>query len=161
VVSLAEYLATSYDPDVEYVDGVLVDRNVGSWLHSLVQANVAVALGNKYPSLYALPAVRCQTRPSRFRLPDVCIILKRPEGRFVLEAPFVAIEVLSEDDQMSRTLAKLEEYRQKGVPHIWVIDTRLKQMFVFEANALKEVDAFRTADPAIELTREEIFRRVE
>ena len=27
-VPLAEYLSTSYDPDVEYVDGVLVQRNV-------------------------------------------------------------------------------------------------------------------------------------
>ena len=29
LVPLAEYLATAYDPDVEYVDGVLVERNVG------------------------------------------------------------------------------------------------------------------------------------
>jgi hypothetical protein len=34
-VSLKEYLATSYDPDVEYVDGVLEERNIGDWLHSL------------------------------------------------------------------------------------------------------------------------------
>jgi hypothetical protein len=29
VVALEEYLRTSYDPDVEFVDGVLVERNVG------------------------------------------------------------------------------------------------------------------------------------
>jgi hypothetical protein len=34
LVSLEEYLSTSYDPDVEFVDGVLVERNVGDWLHS-------------------------------------------------------------------------------------------------------------------------------
>jgi hypothetical protein len=33
-VSVEEYLNTSYDPDVEFVDGVLVQRNVGDWLHS-------------------------------------------------------------------------------------------------------------------------------
>ena len=34
LVSLEEYLNTSYDPDVEYVDGELVERNVGDWLHA-------------------------------------------------------------------------------------------------------------------------------
>lgn len=29
-----EYLATSYDPDVEYVDGELVRRNVGDIYHA-------------------------------------------------------------------------------------------------------------------------------
>ena len=34
-VSLEEYLRTSYDPDVEFVDGLLVER-LGVWLHSLI-----------------------------------------------------------------------------------------------------------------------------
>jgi len=33
-ISVEEYLRTSYDPDVEYVDGALVARNVGDWVHS-------------------------------------------------------------------------------------------------------------------------------
>ena len=45
LISVEEYLNTSYDPDVEYVDGVLVERNVGDWLRSLVQSNVIFALG--------------------------------------------------------------------------------------------------------------------
>src|SRR5262252_5476487 len=137
LISVEEYLNTSYDPDVEYVDGVLVERNVGDWLHSLVQANIIVALA-KYPKLYAVPELRSQTRTTRYRLPDVCILLDAPQSRYLVEAAFVAIEILSEDDRMSRTIEKLQEYRQKGVPHIWVIDPRLKQMFVFESNALKE-----------------------
>ena len=28
-ISFAEYLDTEYEPDVEYIDGVLEDRNVG------------------------------------------------------------------------------------------------------------------------------------
>ena len=28
-IPVEEYLNTSYDPDVEYVDGALVDRNIG------------------------------------------------------------------------------------------------------------------------------------
>lgn len=50
-VTVEEYLNTSYEPDVEYVDGILVKRNVGDWLHSLVQSNLLFALRKKYPHL--------------------------------------------------------------------------------------------------------------
>ena len=30
-LSITEYLNTAYDPDLEYVDGQLVERNVGKW----------------------------------------------------------------------------------------------------------------------------------
>src|SRR5437899_2740488 len=116
LTSAEEYLNTSYDPDVEYVDGVLVERHVGDWLHSLIQADIILALGAKYPNLYAVPGLRSQTKATRYRLPDVCVLLAPPQGRYLLEAAFVAIEILSEDDTMSRTLEKLEEYRHKAFP---------------------------------------------
>jgi hypothetical protein len=33
-IPIEEYLAASYSPDREFVEGVLVERNVGDWLHS-------------------------------------------------------------------------------------------------------------------------------
>ena len=47
LISVEEYLNTSYDPDVEYVDGVLVERNVGHEQHSNVQSNIIFALRSK------------------------------------------------------------------------------------------------------------------
>ena len=44
LVSVEQYLNTAYDPDVEYVDGILWERNVGDWLHSLIQSNITYAL---------------------------------------------------------------------------------------------------------------------
>jgi len=38
LVPLEEYLNTSYSPDREYRDGVLVERNVGDWAHARLQA---------------------------------------------------------------------------------------------------------------------------
>jgi len=160
LVSLEEYLNTSYDPDVEYVDGVLEERNVGDWLHSLVQRNVIVALSRKYPLIYAVPELSSQTRTTRYRLPDVCVLLAAPKTKFLLDAAFVAIEILSEDDRMTKMLEKLEEYEQKGVPNIWIIDPRLKKMFAYSHGELREVqgDVMATGDPRLELTREEIFQ---
>ena len=98
---------------------------------------------------------------TRYRLPDVCVTLRRPTAqKALLEAAFLAIEILSDDDRMTRVLEKLKEYAANGTPHIWVIDPRLRQMFTFRANALQEVESnvIATDDPRLELTREEAFQ---
>ena len=160
VISVEEYLNTSYDPDVEYVDGVLVERNVGDWLHSLTQRNIVIALG-RYRGVYGVPELRAQTRTTRYRLPDVCVLLTPPQTRYLLDAAFVAIEILSEDDRMTRVMEKLEEYAQKGVPNIWLIDPRLRTLAVYSSGALSEIRGDRIAtagEPRLELTRDEIFQ---
>ena len=158
MVSVEEYLNTSYDPDVEYVDGVLVERNVGDWLHSLIQRNLILAISLKYPHIYAVPELRSQTKATRYRLPDVCVLLTAPATRYLLDAAHIAIEILSEGDNASEVLEKLEEYAAKGVPNIWLIDPRLQQMSAYHDGNLTLVrgDRLSTAD-GIELTREEIF----
>jgi len=157
LIPLEEYLNTSYDPDVEYVDGVLVERNVGDWLHSLIQRNIIVAFTNKYPRIYAVPELRSRTRPTRYRLPDVCVLLAPPTTKYLLDSAFIAIEILSEGDRMTEVLEKLEEYAAIGTPHIWLIDPRLRQMFTFHQNTLAEVKILSTPEPRLELTRDEVF----
>jgi Uma2 family endonuclease len=158
-IPVEEYLNTSYDPDVEYVDGVLEERNVGDLLHSLTQRNVILAVSRKYPDVYALPETRSQTKATRYRLPDVCVLLAFPKTKYLLEAAFLVVDVLSEDDRMSKVIEKLEEYAQKGIANIWLIDPRLRKMFTFRLNALQEVeDMLATDEPRLELTREEVFR---
>ncbi|MBZ5621371.1 MAG: Uma2 family endonuclease [Acidobacteriia bacterium] len=161
LISVEEYLNTSYDPDVEYVDGVLVEPNVGDWLHSLIQSNVVYHLRRKYPNIYAVAELRSQTRTTRYRLPDVCVVLAAPKTKYLLDAAFLAVEILSEDDRMSKTMEKLEEYDQKGVANIWVIDPRLRKMSIYSGGSLSEVrgDVIATSDPRLELTRDDIFRQ--
>src|SRR5271155_5473972 len=101
LLSAEEYLNTSYDPDVEFVDGVLVARNVGDWLHSLVQSNILFALRRKYPHLKVVAELRSNVTGTRYRLPDVCVLLAPPKTRYLLDAAFLVVEVLSESDAMS------------------------------------------------------------
>jgi Uma2 family endonuclease len=159
LVPLAEYLSTSYDPDVEYVDGVLVERNLGDWLHSLVQSNLIYALRRKYPQWFALPELRSRTTETRFRLPDVSVLLQRPTSRFLLDAAHIAIEIVSEDDRMTHVLEKLAEYESAGVAHIWLIDPRLETLAIYQAGTLRSVDKLATATTGerIELTRADVF----
>lgn len=160
LISVDEYLNTSYDPDVEYVDGVLEERNVGDLLHSVTQSNIAFHLRRKYPHIYAVPELRSQTRSTRYRLPDVCVLLSLPNTKYLLDAAFLAVEILSEDDRMTKMMEKLEEYEQKGVANIWLIDPRLLKMSIYSGGTLKEVrcDIIATGDPQLQLTRDEIFR---
>ncbi len=44
-VPVEEYLRTTYDPDMEYVDGQLVERHVGEYDHSRLQSLIVIELG--------------------------------------------------------------------------------------------------------------------
>jgi len=160
LIPVEEYLNTAYDPDVEYVDGVLVERNVGDWLHSLIQRNLIIAL-SKYSAIYAVPELRSRTTATRYRLPDVCVLLAPPQTKYVIDAVFFAIEILSEDDSMTKVIEKLDEYDRKGVANIWLIDPRLRKVSTYASGALNEVRGDRIAtagEPRLEITRDEIFK---
>lgn len=42
LIPLAEYLGQTYDPDCEYLEGVLLERNVGEMGHGDVQTSIAL-----------------------------------------------------------------------------------------------------------------------
>jgi Uma2 family endonuclease len=159
LVSVEEYLATPYDPDVEFVDGVLVERNTGDWLHSLIQSNILFALRRKYPHLKVIAELRSSITGTRYRLPDVCVLLTAPKTKYLLDAAFLVVEVLSEGDVISAVIEKLKEYAQKGVQNIWLIDPRLQLMWKYCPPTLVEIegDTISTADGSVDLSRGEVF----
>ena len=40
LVSVSEYLSTSYRPDCDYVDGVVLERNLGEYDHGRLQGEL-------------------------------------------------------------------------------------------------------------------------
>jgi Uma2 family endonuclease len=102
-----------------------------------------------------------RVRTTRYRIPDLCVLLSAPKTKYLREAAFLAIEILSEDDSMSKTIEKLDEYDQKGVAHIWLIDPRLRRISTYSGGSLTEVKdtEVATVDPCLILTRDEIFRQ--
>jgi Uma2 family endonuclease len=158
-IPVEEYLNTSYDPDVEYVDGILMERNVGDWLHSLIQSNVLFALRRKYPQLKVVAELRTKVTDTRFRLPDVCALLAAPETKYLPDAAYLVAEVLSEGDDMSLVIEKLREYDRQGVRNIWLIDPRLKMLSVYRHPVLHEIDGetIDADDRRVSLSRSDIF----
>ena len=87
---------------------------------------------------------------------DVCVLRSAPASRYLLEAAYIAIEVLSEDDSMTKTMEKLADYEAAGVAHIWLVDPRLEQMSVYSTGNLTRVEVLSTPD-GVEITRNDVF----
>jgi len=138
---------------------VLVERHSGDWLHGLAQSNILFALRRKYPHLKVVPELRSRITETRYRLPDICALLAAPQTRYLVDAAYLIVEILSERDVMSAVIEKLKEYAAKGVPNIWVVDPRLRLLYVYRPATLIEVDgdSITSSDGAVELSRSEIF----
>ena len=75
LTSLAEYLATTYQPDCDFVDGEIEERNVGRKEHSAVQAFFAwFVRQNQEWRFSAYPELRIQVNSDRVRVADVAIL---------------------------------------------------------------------------------------
>src|SRR3954454_8058992 len=117
LVSINEYLSTSYRPDCDYVDGVIVERNVGEFDHSRLQTAIASYFHTRRKELgiTVVTEQRVQVSPARFRIPDVCVTLGIPDEQIFTRPPFICIEILSPDDRLSAMQEKVTDYLDMGV----------------------------------------------
>jgi Uma2 family endonuclease len=124
-VPVEEYLRTTYHPDMEYVDGQLLERHVGEYFHSRLQSLIIITLGLRERErrfrVFSEQRVRINDEP-RYRIPDVCVKSVPHQITPILERPDLVIEVLSPDDHTSEMLSKIGDYFAAGVPYIWVVD---------------------------------------
>src|SRR5579859_200153 len=102
LVSVEEYLNTSYDPDCDYVDGRVVERNLGELDHSSLQTEIAFYFRSRRKQwrTHAFVEQRVQVSRTRFRIPDICVLVGAfPTEQIFRTPPFLAIEVLSKKDR--------------------------------------------------------------
>ena len=126
LISLDEYLRTSYSPDREYRDGVLVERNVGKKAHARMQALLA-AYAQKREKVWGIQVyteLRIRIRHDWYPIPDVCLYAHEFEDEIPSEPPLLWIEILSETDSMSEVWSKAKELIAGGVPYIWIIEPK-------------------------------------
>jgi Uma2 family endonuclease len=126
-VSLEEYLRTTYHPDMEYVDGELVERHVGEHWHSRLQSLVVLELGPRERRrkfrLLTEQRLLVWGKKHRYRIPDICVMALPYRSEPVLTTPpHLAVEIVSPDDEAADLLARIADYLRFGVPHIWTPD---------------------------------------
>lgn len=154
VVPLSEYLATSYRPDCDYLDGELLERNVGEWDHSRLQMLLSRYLSNreKQWDILVVPEQRVQVKATRFRVPDISVLTgPPPAGPIIVDPPFLCIEILSPSDRMKEMQDRIDDYLDFGVRYVWLLHPRSRRAFVYTRDAVQEVKngVLTTADPAI------------
>lgn len=161
IVPVEEYLRMSFEgPDREYVDGEIVERNLGELQHSRTQGRligIFYMLQQRHP-LYPLPELRHRVTATRYRIPDVAVYAGvEPEESVPSVAPYVAVEIVSPDDRYSQIVLKLEEYRVWGATFIWLADPQARKIFVYDGSGLHEVAALTLPDYGVSLGPADIF----
>ena len=162
LVSVEEYLNTSYDgPDREYVDGRIVERNLGEQDHSWPQGELIVFFASTRKTLgtYAFPEQRVEVKATRFRVPDVCVCMgARPSEQVFRTPPFLAIEILSKDDRASELQEKLDDYRSFGISFTWVIDPSTRHGYTYSLeDGYKMRPGLYTKNPDLDLPLSTLF----
>ena len=161
LISVEEYLRTSYsDGDREYLDGRVVERNLGEKDHSRPQRKLIgffIAYENTLRT-YAFPEQRVQVKATRFRVPDVCVYIgTEPDEQVFRTPPFLVIEILSKDDRAGELQEKLDDYRSFGIPFVWVIDPRSQRYTYTLENGYKMQPGLHTKNPDLELPIQKLF----
>ena len=162
LIDVEEYLRISFDgPDCEYLDGEIVERNMGELPHGEAQGQLVHLLKLLAPrwKLRVIPEIRIQINPRRYRVADLAVWREGPIGdRIPTVPPFLVVEILSPEDRMVRMQPKIAEYLSISVEWVWVIDPEEKTALCYSqknpAGAACEV--LRTENPEIAIPLESV-----
>lgn len=138
LISIDEYLRTSYHPDADFVDGQIEERNLGEFEHARLQTAIAAWFFNREKgwNIYSVVEQRIRVAPTRVRICDVCLISRDVAREPVTQTPPLAcIEILSPEDRLPRAAKVMQDYANMGVQNLWLLDPIDRIAFVYTAEA--------------------------
>lgn len=138
LISLEEYLHTTYRPDCDFLEGVVEERNVGEEEHGLLQGLLWEIFRQHRLDwqVRVIPEWRVQVKAQRFRVPDVTVLrLNAPKERRGTTPPLLCIEVMSSDDTLRSLRLRVDDYLAMGVEQVWVVDPWNRVGYHTSANA--------------------------
>lgn len=144
-VSLEDYLHNPAYEHCEYIDGEVVELNVGTANHGRIQGLCTAKIidylsKNPLGSLYVELHCKLQIHGElRYRLPDICVILGPPVEGHPERAPELCIETRSPDDSVSDQIAKFNDYFANGCKLGWLILPEEKSVLVLTPGASPQV----------------------
>ena len=161
LVPVAEYLRISYRPDCDFLEGVILERNVGEYSHSTVQTNIA-GLFNARGATWGVRArveLRLKVKGDRYRVPDILVLDRSlPREEIITHAPLLCVDVLSPEDRMSEMDERVNDYLNMGVACVWILDPRRRKAFVRTGPTATEVTgAIGVPGTPIEIKLDDIF----
>lgn len=162
LVTVEEYLTHTYEPDCDFVAGVLEERNVGQKDHSKVQLRIAAWFLNRSQSLglASFVEIRIRVSANRYRIPDVTVThLPEPEEQVFTAAPYICIEILSPDDSFSKVQTRVHDYVLMGVENIWILDPQQKAAWICKGDSMHGVtgDSVSSLDGIVAVPLSDVF----
>ena len=161
LIPVEEYLRTAYRPDREYIDGRVVERNLGEKSHSKIQRILVQYLSNRAADwgIEVFPEQRVQVRATRFRIPDVTVVrAPEPEDEIFTAPPLLCIEILSKDDTMQDVQDRVDDYLAFGVPCVWIVNPRSRKGYIVtNAGMVEASGSLTSSDPKISVPLSILF----
>jgi Uma2 family endonuclease len=154
-----DYLRMTFEHDAEFVHGEIVERSMPDLTHGRIQGLLFAQFDRwrKSHGLYPCVEVRMKVAVDLYRIPDVAVFASPTSQQIPDKAPMIVFEIVSKDDRHQDLMQKLEEYREWGVPHIWVIDPLTKRFSMYTEFGLRNVSSLSLPDYPIQLTPAELF----
>jgi Uma2 family endonuclease len=143
LLSIEEYLRTSYKPDVDYVDGEIEERNVGKYEHARLQWLIGGFFlpKEKIWNIQGVTEQRIRVSLTRIRVCDLVLLTAdAPREEVTQTPPLLCIEIMSPEDRLHRAKLVLADYLAMGVKNIWLIDPIRRAAYTFDATDLHEAD---------------------
>ncbi len=147
VLSIEQYLRTSYNPDCEYLDGELKEKALGGFPHG----NTQVILGSWFQAhsrewqIKVAVATRTRVAGDQVRLPDLVIVPWDASVPYeaLVTAPLIAIEVLSPSDAYTDLRQRARDLRTMGTPNIWLVDPAERTIALSDGQTWQPFDGVR------------------
>lgn len=140
-VSVEEYLASSYRPDSDYVEGEVQERNLGEKEHAIIQRVLTLLFGNHRNdwNIEVYPELRVQITEQNYRVPYITVTRSGLEWKRILTTPaLLFIEILSPEDSLSRIRQRVDDYLRFGTTNVWVIDPELRKAYICSSRGFQE-----------------------
>ena len=160
LIPVEEYLATTYRPDCDYVDGKVEERNLGEFEHATIQAEIVYWFRQHAGewNIRVLPEQRLQVSATRFRVPDVMVLERnQPVEKVFIAAPLLIVEILSPKDTINSMRDRIHDYLTMGVQHIWLLDPITREAFRCTANGFEKAAELAISGTPLTLPLPEIF----
>jgi Uma2 family endonuclease len=123
LVSVEEYLATTYKPACDYVDGVLYQKPMATRNHSVIQGRLAHFIIAGFPDFEGNTELTVQIRTGKYLVPDFVVQDRdRIQDPYPTEPVHLCVEILSPEDRISAVFTKCEDYHAWGVETVWIVD---------------------------------------
>jgi len=139
-ISLDQYLHSAYQPDLDFVDGVLKDRLWGEYNHSVTKRELLIALNTvcEPEGMQVGLSVRVRVSDNRVRIADLCVLLKGWKKTRIIEVPpALCIEVIETVDKLASVTSRISDFIAMGVPEVWTVDPASRSVFITRRNTTK------------------------